>query len=313
MRYIPYEEDLNWALSSLFPHLTAMHYAMVLGIIRDIRQENVRARALTAFAGHAPGAVAVPGEYFDVAGTFTHLRWWANVHCAALPLLPDGEQRQALIDVLLRELRRQPADMDILAGYTELWNGVISYLSGADLRTALEVAATVQDTWTRDYLLSRLVPHFAETEAITVVSRIETPLWKARAFAALAGRGDSLRDQPEFLAVVRQLGADTELVPVAALLPDEQRLAVLDAAALELMGGTFTWDPPAPLADHLASASPARLCALWQQTAPTLAGRGRDTVFTRISDLGPFMRRAAGERVGLDISMAILDVVRWWP
>jgi len=62
-----------------------------------------------------------------------------------------------------------------------------------------------------------------------------------------------------------------------ALLPDEQRLALLDAAARELMGGRFTWSPP-PLADHLTNAS-----------------------------------RVAGERVGLDIAAAILDVVRWWP
>jgi hypothetical protein len=313
MGYIPYEDGLKMALGHLFPHLTAMHYAMVLGIIRDIREENVRARALTAFAEHAPGAVAVPSEYFGVAGTFTRLRWWADVHCAALPLLPDGEQRQALIDVLLRELRRQPANMDITTGYTELWDGLISYLSGADLRTALEVAATVHDTWIRDYLLSRLVPHVDETEAITVVSMIGTPRGKVRAFIALAERGDSVRDQPEFLAAAGQLGADTELLPVAALLPDEQRLAVLDAAARELMDGRFTWSPRPPLANHLANASPARRCAWWQETAPTLAGKGRDAVFTRIEDLDEFMYRVAGERIGLDIAAAILDVVRWWP
>jgi hypothetical protein len=62
MQYMPYEYTLREALSGLFPHLTAQHYAMVLGIIRDIRQENVRAMALTEFARCTPDAVAVPSE-----------------------------------------------------------------------------------------------------------------------------------------------------------------------------------------------------------------------------------------------------------
>ena len=310
LHYIPYEENLNWALRSLFPHLTAMHYDMVLGIIRDIRQERVRASALTAFAEQAPDAVAVPSEYFGVASTFTRQRWWAWVHCAALPLLPDGPQRQALIDFQLKQLRRLTSEDRADA---DLWNGLIPYLSGADLRTALDIAATNHDTEGRDYLMSMLAPCFDEAEALTVVSTIETPRWKARAFIALAERGDSVRDQPEFLATVGQLGADTELAPIAALLPDGQRLAVLDAAARELMDGRFTWSPPPPLADHLANASPARLCALWQETAPMLVGQGRDRVFGRIQDLDLFMYRVAGERAGLGIATAILDVVRWWP
>jgi hypothetical protein len=293
-------------LKRLFPHLTAMHYDMVLGIIRDIRQERVRASALLAFAEHAPGAVAVPSEYFGVASTFTRQRWWAGVHCAALPLLPDGPQRQALIDFLLTQLRRLTSEGIAEA---DLWNGLVPYLSGADLRTALDIAATERDTEARDGWMLLLAPCFDEAEAMTVVSAIQTPRWKAQALIALAERGDPVSKRPEFLATIRQLGADPELVPIAELLPDGQRLAVLDAAARELTDQKFTWDPSAPL----ASASPARLCAWWQQTALTLAGQGRNTVFWRIQDLGAFMYRVAGDHARLDLATAILDVVRWWP
>lgn len=308
LQYIPYEESLDWVLKHLFPHLTAMHYDMVLGIIRDIRQERVRASALLAFAEHAPGAIAVPSEYFGVASTFTRQRWWAWVHCAALPLLPDGPQRQALIDFLLTQLRRLTSE-DIAED--DLWNGLIPYLSGADLRTALDIAAVTRDTEGRDYRMSQLAPYFDEEEAMTMVSAIQTPRWKAQALIALAERGDSVSERPEFLATVGQLGADPELVPIAALLPDGQRLAVLDAAARELTDQRFTWSPA--LTDHLASASPGRLCAWWQQAALTLGGQRRDTVFWRIQYLGAFTYRVAGDDARLDLATAILDVVRWWP
>jgi hypothetical protein len=38
--------------------------------------------------------------------------------------------------------------------------------------------------------------------------------------------------------------------------------------------------------------------------------QGRDTVFQRIANLGPFTRWAAGEYAALDIATAVLDVVR---
>ena len=310
LEYIPYESNLEWALKRLFPHLTAAHYDTALGIIRDLRQERVRASVLLAFTEHAPGAVAVPSAYFDVASTFTRQRWWAWVHCAALPILPDGPQRQALVDFLLKQLKRLTIQD---TAETDLWNGLIPYLSGADLRTALDIAGATRDTEGRDYLMSQLALRFDEAEAMAVVATIQSSRWKARAFIALAERGDQVRERPEFLATVGELGADTELVPIAALLPDEQRVAVLDAAARELMDGSFTSSPSPPLADHLASASPARLCAWWQQAAPPPAARGRDTVFRRIQGLGPFMDRVAGDHVRLGVATTILDAVRWWP
>ena len=292
------------AISRVSPYLTPVQYATVLGIIRDIRQEDTRALALTAFAEHTPDAVTVPSEYFAVASTFTNLAWWARVHCAALPLLRDGQQRQTLIDFLLAQLR-QLTGKDITMGIAGLWDGLIPYLSSAGLQTALDVAATSEDTWARDYLISRLAPRLDETQAIAVVSAIETPLWKARAFIALAERGGSPRGRSELLAAVAQLGADAELMPIAALLPDEQRLAVLNAAALNLMSGTFIGDPPPMLADHLLKAPPARLRSLWQETTPTLIGQGRGKVFKRMADLDLFLRRVAGDRVALDIATAI--------
>lgn len=312
LQWIPHESTLQWALSGLFPHLTEVHYPMVLGIIRDIRQENERAMALLSFAREAPNAVTVPGEYFAVASTVTRLGWWGNLHCAALPVLPHGQQRQVLIDALLAELRRQPPEADITAGFIALWNGLIPYLSGADLLAALDIAAAIADTEIRDSLLADIAPRFDKPDAMTIVSAIESPQCKVRAFIALAERGDSLRDEPEFLGATGQLGVDTKLLPIAAHLPDDQRLAVLDAAALELMGNSPAWGH-SPFADYLVHASPVRVCALWQQVAPMLAGQGRDTVFDRIPKLDLFMRRVAGEHVGLEVATAILDVVRWWP
>jgi hypothetical protein len=309
MQYLPYESGLSMALTGLYPHLTAMQDAMMLGIIRDIRQEAVRSLALTGFAEHAPGAVTVPGPYFDVASTFTRLRWWASAHCAALRRLPDGQQRQALIDFLLTQLR-QLTGADTTLDDGDLWNGLIPYLGGADLRSALDIAATVQDTATRDYLMRGLATRLDETEAIEVVSAIQTPRSKVQALIALAERGDSMRDRPEFLAMVGALGADTELLPIVTLLPDEQRLAVLEAAALQMMGELNSGSPPA---DYLVNASPAQLGSFWQEAAPTLAGQRRDTVFKRIADLDLFLRRAAGDRVAVDIATVIADVVRWWP
>jgi hypothetical protein len=342
LQWIPYESTLTWAITGVLPYLTPAQYALMLGIIRDIRQENQRASALIAFAEHAPDAVTVPSEYFAVAGTFTDLVAWTRVHFAALPLLRDGQQRQALIDFLLTQLGRLTSKYDITVPTMTLWDHLFPYLRGTDLLTALDVAATIQDTrgrddvmgllvprldetkaiaiastiqdtWVRDHALSLLAPRLDETKAIAVASAIETPRWKIQAFIALAERAGSLRGAPEFVAAVAQLGADTELMPIVALLPEGQRIAVLDAAALDLMRGTSTGYASPELGGHLVNASPARLCSLWRETAPTLAGQDRATVFKRIRALDPFLRRAAGDRVALDITTAIQDVIRWWP
>jgi hypothetical protein len=341
--WIPYEFTLTQAITGVLPYLAPAQYDFVLGIIRDIRQENQRVSALIAFAEHAPDAVTVPSEYFAVASTFTNVVPWTQVHFAALPVLRDGQQRQALIDFLRTQLGQLTSKYDITVETMSLWDHLFIYLRGTDLLTALDVAATIQDTrgrddlvglliprldetkaiaitskiqdtWVRDHALSLLALRLDETKAIAAASAIETPRWKIQAFIALAERDDSLRGRPEFVAAVTQLGADTELMPIVALLPEGQRPAVLDAAALDLMKGTSTgyvWSPE--LADHLVNASPARLCSLWRETAPTLAGLDRATVFERIRALDPFLRRAAGDPVALDITTAIQDVVRWWP
>jgi hypothetical protein len=266
LEYIPYESGLDQAVRGLFPYLTAEHYATVLGIIRDIRQERVRAFTLAAFAEQVPDAVAVPGEYFDVASTFHWLRWWALVHCAAVPILRDEHQRRKLVDFLLTQQRRLAAD-DTTMTDTHLWDALIPHLSSAEARTALDIAMTIQDAPTRDSVLSRLALRSDETEA----GELET------ATAPMPGEHD------------------------------------LDAVAQELTGPAHTWYLPKPLPDHLANASPARLCALWQEVAPTLAGQGRGRVFGHMEYLDLFMYRVAGERAGLDIATEILDVVRWWP
>jgi len=162
--------------------------------------------------------------------------------------------------------------------------------------------------------LSLLALRLDETKAIAAASAIQTLHWKIQAFIALAERDDSLRGRPQFEAAIAQLGADAELMPIVALLPEGQRLAILDAAALELMSGTSAGYASSPeLADYLVNASPTRLCSLWRETAPTLAGLDRATVFERILTLDLFLRRAAGDRVALDVTTAIQDVVRWWP
>jgi hypothetical protein len=105
-----------------------------------------------------------------------------------------------VIDVLLTRLR-QLTGKDITMAATGLVNCLLPYLGGADVRVVLDAAATSQDAWARDCLMSRLAPCLGETEAIAVASAIAAPLWKARAFVALALLGDSpLRVSPDWAA-----------------------------------------------------------------------------------------------------------------
>jgi hypothetical protein len=295
----------------MLPYVTSDQHGAALGIIGDIREEWQRALALTDFAHQVPEAVRIPSEYLTVASTFRRLTWWAAVHRAALPMLPD-DQRPTLVNFLVEQLNQQGGEGDAMA-IAGLWDELVPYLGPCGPRIALDAAATIQDPWGRDYLMNLLVRVLDEAEAIAIAASIGAPHWKAEALVALAGRGISPRGHPAFLAAAAQLGADAELAPVAALLPDHQRRAVLDAATLKFMDQTHIGEPTSVVTDYVATSSSGQLWLLWREGTQRLASQRRDEIFAIMGGLVLLARRLAGERVVADIVAAIWDVVRWWP
>jgi hypothetical protein len=312
LEYITNEYVPDTALKALFPHLTEAQHAAVFGIIRAIREERRRDSTLVKFARQVPGIVTIPGEYFEVAKTFTLLEHWAYVHCAALPLLGDEQQRQTLIAFLLKQAQRVPTE-DMTMDDTALWRGLAPYLSGETIHLALEAAAKIKDVSARDSLMSTLVRHLPDAEAIATAAAIESHMWKARALIDLADRSDPVHERSDFIATVAELGADPDLVPIAALLPAEQRLAVLDATVRGLISGSFYEELPPVLVDHLSTVPAAHLYTLWRDAVPTLTDQSRGNNLARLSRLAPFLRALAGDEIVPDLADTILDVVRWWP
>lgn len=309
LQYIP-AEYVPHALRSLLPYVTPAQHSAVFAIIGGIREEFWRVGLLTDLAIRAPEVVEDGDAYFDVAHAFTNLREWAQVHCAALPLISDGQRRQRLVAYLLRQAERLTGDQ-IMMPAADLVAGLLPYLDPEQLPAVRAVAARSTDPWTRSHLAMLLAPY--ADDPVAAATGIDEPQHRSQALVGLAARHGTLRDQPDLAAALADLGGDPELLRIVDLLPEWQRLAVLDAATLDWLRGTTIRGPEPLVRQYMESATARTVHALVRDVTSGLTDHPRSTVLEQLITLNPALRRLAGDRVAADLADAVLDVVRWWP
>jgi hypothetical protein len=310
LEFIRTEYQPGVALAALMPWIDSTHYTLVLEITRRIRDESMRSSALHEFAEHVPHEMLLHVGYFDVAGTLTYLREWAFAHTSVLPLLEESE-RKGLVTFLTEWAQKLPVE-NLTMNETTLWSALAPYWDAEALDAALGTAARIADPWVRDYLTMTLVRALPTSEAIAIVTRIDTRHWRASALAEIAERPDVNSFRADYVAAAGSLGDDAELLPIASYLPDEARLAVLEVAGRELFTGGYLADP-APALEYLGTIPLSRLYDFWRNMSPDLTTQPREKVLGRLAELVDPLQKLWGEEAVPRVMMAIIDVARWWP